>query len=119
MPFDDAEPKVETREEVVIVDKIRDLLATPKTWCQGRFVRERADGSQSFCMLGAFNLAMGRHVDDDEWDEAEMAVMRAAFGLGPIGIENFNDSTCTTHDDVLELLDMARANLTGENGDAV
>jgi hypothetical protein len=85
------------------INRVQRLLATEQHWCKGRL--RDADGRR--CLIDAITTVDGRQ-------ELTRPIIRAAREVGGKRywrIESFNDDQCTTHRDVLRVLQRARENI--------
>ena len=88
--------------------KTRALLTNPFDWIQGVSIKDRDNGSKSYCLMGAAWAACENGDRDDCYDE----VKRALSAVTPKSYESpiaFNDAVGRQHGEILELLDEAIA----------
>lgn len=105
MPFDNTTGFV--RDEIVLLGKMAEILATPEKWCQGDYIN---CDTRAVCLVGALNVASGRLA------HSVVPMGTRAFGLliqmGNLGgwgtAHAFNDAPGTTHADVLDLIARTR-----------
>lgn len=98
MPFD---APIEVSAELWILDKMKEILATPDKWFQQGYCNW---DQSAVCILGALNKALTGNPLDDRWGSVGVNV-RDSLGDFP---SVFNDKPSTTHADILALLDRAR-----------
>jgi hypothetical protein len=115
MPFDSAP---EIKEELRVLDRMREILAMPDKWCKGN-VRD----GDAVCVAGALYVADGSEPDAPlivttlslaamkSWG-ALVRTSRDDSGLFPA---EFNDDPRTTHSDILSLIDRAREKIVAES----
>lgn len=114
MPFDNTN-FVEVSEEIVVLDKMAEILATPERWCQKDLVKT-LDGviATQFCIIGAMHAAVHdtKHVETLHKQEWTVVSKKICGFMQPKGFESvpqFNDAKTTTHQDVLNLIARTRA----------
>jgi hypothetical protein len=125
MPLDTSnfkETTVDSRSaEVVILDKITEVLAKPSKWC-----KHALSQGDNFCLIGALNVADHGHWDhvvrndgrtlDFSQPAAKNVLKQLNYALGQssaqlsrVHVANFNNDAATTHADVLDLIARTRA----------
>lgn len=120
MPFDNTsfvESPVKHAEEIAILDRMAEILATPERWCKGcKGYRDAAGNYTSFCLIGALHVAhlgVDALSEEDPWDgttnEIFAALLRATGGVIPA---RYNDCLTTTHPDVLDLIARTKASFS-------
>ena len=116
MPFDSAgfaETKVAHSAEIAVLDKMAEILASPKHWCKGDFRQEKRtwDGVKyrSYCLIGALSRAFDVVLPQGSQDDAVYALRQAADNMY---LSEYNDAPATTHADVLALIAKARASFS-------
>lgn len=94
------------------MDRVIDLLSREERWCKGRL---RTDDGRR-CIVGALQDAQAAV----ELTRPIMLAIQQVAGARYSGIEAFNDHRATTHRQVLDVLQQARANvLNGVIGEPV
>lgn len=109
-----------------LLKSARALIEKPENWVKGTY-NCHVEGRPCFCMVGALERAVEDNTDDDLWcgsplhQFAAFALLDALFdseldGVSPKEqtIPDFNDAPTTTHQDVLEVYDVAIASLEAE-----
>lgn len=99
MPFDSLPTKHPRADELAILDRMAEILATPDRWCQRSLVT--TDGS--FCLIGAARVAVADVGFLHDPMGIFVALMRFTGGMLPA---TFNDTH--THTEVLDLIARAR-----------
>lgn len=107
MPFDGSRES----PEVQILDKMRELLATPDKWCKGTLQK-----GEALCLAGALHIAEGKmpghYGPFSDIGQRVLFTLSLVAHTPNIGIAiGFNDLASTAHADVLALLDRAREEL--------
>ena len=117
MPFDSTNYVETHAEEIVILDKMAEILATPDKWCQRALLLiDKSSGEAAqFCTLGALHCATHGTTDPkvlwkQEWtDAAAHNIYSRMFQiLGERSPGAFNDAETTTHQDILDLIAKTR-----------
>lgn len=116
MPLDNIPAAPRYAEEIAILDRMRELLATPEGWCQG-FLQKRG----AMCLYGVINTISHGH-SDWEFVAKDRVLTRMPFSPVLAAVETklksfvsggdlvtFNNAPTTTHPDILALIDKARA----------
>lgn len=97
-----------------ILQRVRTRLTPEGSWCQGTLYLDK-DGRQaetpkeavSYCLVGALH-ASAQRIGYDVWNDAReylrTAIITTTDGFG---LTNFNDLQDTTHEKVLEVIDIA------------
>jgi hypothetical protein len=98
-------------ETLEVLQKARALVEQPETWTQHTFARNAEgaprhenwdDDACAFCIRGALNKAVGRHVGIN--DDCYMAIRNAVGGQA---LARFNDTPGRSHAEVLAAFDRA------------
>lgn len=122
MPFDNPAQRVEIPlyvEEIAILDRMEELLATPGRWCKNKFERRRLFGfrAPAHCLMGALNIqdhgSAGRHttLPDGTVDFKNPAAWRVGLRIQDLtggDAPGFNNDPATTHADILRLIARTR-----------
>ena len=95
MPFDGKDFKIEPATVADVLIRARELIASPKRWCQGT----EEDEEGRMCLRGA--IINSGHTDFSPILEARRLVERYTGG----NITAFNDAPYRTHADVVAMLD--------------
>ena len=117
MPFDDTTAR--STPEIALLDKVRDLLATPDKWCKYALEHDRRH-----CVYGALNLAHHNvamwtlGTNTKAYTNVERALARETGRNHDILLDIilFNNAPDTKHADILALIDRARDRLLAEVG---
>lgn len=117
MPFDSTN-FVETSphvEEIAILDKMAEILATPERWCKRHMFRKYACGQViSVCVVGALRFSVGGEEALENWVKTPEArsVWDRLNEVGGNEIAAINDASGTTHQDILDLIAKTRASFS-------
>jgi len=106
-------------DEIVLLDRMADILSTPDRWCKGAVAEVRANGLAAHCLLGALNLAdhgspydfRNRNDPLERPGEAYEAVLQALDAADERRgcLVAFNNALTTTHADILAFIAKVRA----------
>lgn len=116
MPFDDPHRQIEietpNKEEIAILDKMAELLATPDRWCKGAASKTGPKGEVLLCIYAALNVAAtGSPCILVPRTAAALRVEISLCDALPRHYPRplaFNDAPTTTHTDILALITRAR-----------
>lgn len=123
--------KTENQLALEVLEGARFLLSHPDNWVQGVYFGDTlkqgvrgVEQASCMCMLGALDTAASAalgvpfshpsNVKDVEFESVLSSARRTTYaalrdlGMRGVGIPDFNDQPCTTHEDVLQVLDAAR-----------
>lgn len=117
MPFDGeiAPPS----KEVALLGDMRRTLANPWNWCKNSLYRH-AGWNEQFCLMGALNKADHGHFKNIPlYPRATCLVSSRLSALTPHkdSVE-FNNDRTTKHQDILDLIDRAKASFAPALQDA-
>lgn len=95
-------------EEIAILDKMAELLATPERWCQG-VSSEHRYGGWAHCVLGALRFVDDKYVWGLDVLSLTGLAVSSRLRIGTqIPIDSWNDAPERTHADILALIAGAR-----------
>lgn len=100
MPFDSLPTEHPHADELAILDRMAELLATPDRWCQGSLAT--TDGR--ICLAGAVWAV--RHKSSH--GVCNQVIVRLTQVSGPRYLTEFNDARERTHADILDLIARTR-----------
>ncbi len=108
MPFDDASArpkvKVANQRELALIDKMLELLRTPRQWIKGS-----PYSNGRYCLIGAFGKAKYGDPYVYEYFAGRDRVWKRLTKINGRNLILFNDATGTRHRDVVSLLRRVRA----------
>jgi hypothetical protein len=109
MPFDNIPATPRYADEIAILDRMRDLLASPDRWCRGTpYTRVNREKPESVCILGALGIVeIGCAVGWGQTDAGITVQRMLERFVGGIALGSYNDTH--SHADILALIDKARA----------
>jgi hypothetical protein len=96
MPFEPYSPEPQVvSPELALAREVRDLLAVPERWCQGRL----SDGRDAYCLDGAIIVA-------GDYSPVERFVVRERLNkfTGGGSFVAWNDDRHTTHADIVRVM---------------
>lgn len=87
-----------------VLEDAKALIDTPDKWVKGAY---HGDDGTTHCALGALTIAVFRHREVYPIHSIAHKVLRAEVPPVYLTISAFNDSSKTTHADVMDMFDRA------------
>jgi hypothetical protein len=116
-----------TRTLIEAIDEIKALISSPVHWTKGSLARDAnnipvmvdSEDATCWCLLGAREKVLAKYKDPSVVTDLSNKLYTALSNVLPdpfFDPVNFNDTTVTTHSDIMSVLDRAKARLESNHG---